>query len=540
MKNNLRITAAQINTIVGDIKGNAQKIIKAAKYARDTQKADLVVFPETVLTGYPPEDLLLRQELYKQTQAALKQIHTKVKNIYILLGLPTIEEKKRFNTAVLIFNGKIRASYHKQHLANYGIFNEKRYFAEGAKTCVVKIKNVKTAITICADLWVEKPMLDAKKAGAQLLISINASPFDLQKSQLRESVIKRRAREGKMPIVYVNSVGGQDGLVFDGGSIVVNAQGNITQRAPFFVEKLMPIDLTIKPKVTPIKQPLLPLGSVEERVYQALVLGVRDYIEKNNFKGAIIGVSGGIDSALTLAIAVDALGKDRVEALYLPSRYSSDLSAQIAKEESKLLGVKHTVISIEKTFQAHLNSLPKEWNKSPKDSTEENIQARCRGVMLMAFSNKKGLIVLSTGNKSEMAVGYATLYGDMVGGFCVLKDVPKTLVYRLAKYRNKISPVIPEAAITRAPTAELAPNQKDSDSLPPYPVLDEILKHYIELEQSVDKIIAAGFARKTVTKVIGMVNGSEYKRRQSPPGVKITTCAFGRERRYPITSRFEG
>ncbi|CAL7961745.1 Glutamine-dependent NAD(+) synthetase [Gammaproteobacteria bacterium] len=540
MKNNIYITAAQINTIVGDVKGNAKKIISASLYARDKQQADLVVFPETTLTGYPPEDLLLRSELYKHIKTALKQIQTKVKNIYIILGLPTKEQNKCFNTAILIYNGKIRARYHKQNLPNYGVFDDKRYFTAGTKSCTVNIKNIRIAITICADMWDIGPMRMAKKARAQLMIGINASPFDIRKYQRREQVLKSRAREGKMPIVYVNAIGGQDEVVFDGGSMVVNAQGKITQQAPFFTEDLMLINIATVPKLYPIKRRLPPVGNTEELVYQALVLGVRDYVEKNNFQGAIISVSGGIDSALALAIAVDALGRDRVETIYLPSRHSSSLSEQITKEEAKTLGVKLDVISIEPVFKAYLNNLPTEWNKLPKDSTEENIQARCRAIMLMAFSNKKNLLVLSTGNKSEMAVGYATLYGDMVGGFCVLKDVPKTLVYRLAEYRNKISPVIPQAAITRAPTAELAPHQKDSDSLPSYPILDEIIERYIELNQSIDKITAAGFDRTTVTKVVKMIKHSEYKRRQSPPGVKITINAFGRERRYPITSKFEG
>jgi NAD+ synthase (glutamine-hydrolysing) len=539
MKNNIYITAAQINTIVGDVKGNAKKIISASLYARDKQQADLIVFPETTLTGYPPEDLLLRSELYKHIKIALKQIQTKVKNIRIILGLPTKEQNKCFNTAVLIYNGKIRARYHKQHLPNYGVFDDKRYFAAGTKSCTINIKNIRIAITICADIWDKEPMRIAKKARAQLMISINASPFDIRKYQRREQALKSRAREGKMPIVYVNAVGGQDEVVFDGGSMVVNTQGKVTQRAPFFTEDLMLIDIVTVPKLHPIKRRLPLVRNTEELVYQALVLGVRDYVEKNNFRGVIISVSGGIDSALTLAIAVDALGKDRVETIYLPSRHSSSLSEQITKEEAKTLGVKLDVISIEPVFKACLNNLPKKWNKLPKDSTEENIQARCRAIMLMAFSNKKNLLVLSTGNKSEMAVGYATLYGDMVGGFCVLKDVPKTLIYRLAKYRNKISLVIPQAAITRVPTAELAPHQKDSDNLPVYPILDTIIERYIELNQTVDKITAAGFDRTTVIKVVKMIKHSEYKRRQAPPGVKITTNAFGRERRYPITSKFD-
>lgn len=540
MKNHLKISAAQINPIVGDITGNTEKIIASAIYARDQQQADLVIFPEMALTGYPPEDLLLRQELYKKTKIALKQLQTKIKNIYIILGAPTKINQHCFNTAMVIYNGKVLANYHKQQLPNYGVFDEKRYFTAGTKTCVVKIKGVRTAIMICEDLWFKERVLTAKNLGAQLLISINASPFDLQKPLMREKLLATRAREGKMPIVYVNIVGGQDELVFDGGSLVVNHQGIVTQRAAFFAENLMPIKIAITvKKLQPITQPFLPLPDAAELVYQALVLGVKDYIEKNSFKGVIVSVSGGIDSALTLAIAVDALGKERVETLYLPSRYSSSLSGKIAAAASENLGVKHTVITIEPIFATLLKSLPQEWSKTTKNPTRENLQARCRGTLVMAFANNKELIVLSTGNKSEMAVGYATLYGDMVGGFCVLKDIPKTLVYQLAQYRNQISEVIPKAAINRAPSAELAKNQKDSDDLPPYPILDEILKRYIELNQTLDQISAAGFSRATITKVISLVNLSEYKRRQAPPGIKITTHAFGRERRYPITSRFD-
>lgn len=545
MKNHLRITAAQINATVGNIGGNTQKIIASACYARDNQQADVVVFPELALTGYPPEDLLFRPELYAQTAIALKQIQAAAKNIYIILGLPTKEKQQCFNSAVVIYNGKIRACYHKQLLPNYGVFDEKRYFTAGTKSCVFKIKGIKIALTICEDLWFKEPILAAKKLGAQLMLSINASPFDIKKPRLREQTLAKRAREGKMPIIYVNTIGGQDELLFDGGSLVVNSAGKTTQRAPFFTEQLMSIDIIKENNVLKLA-PIDPsnLGykpkhkeHMVELVYKGLVLGVKDYIEKNGFKGAIVSVSGGIDSALTLAIAVDALGKDRVETLYLPSRYSSALSTKIAATESKALGIKHSVVSIEPIFKACLNSLPQEWPKNLENSTKKNLQARCRSNILMAFSNKKGLIVLSTGNKSEMSVGYATLYGDMAGGFCVLKDVPKTLVYDLALYRNKISPVIPQAAISRAPSAELAKNQKDSDDLPPYPILDEILKRYIELNQTCNQIVKAGFDKTTVTKVIKMVNNSEYKRRQSPPGPKITTRAFGKERRYPITSK---
>ncbi len=534
-KKNLRIVAAQINTTVGDIGGNTEKIIKSAIAARDEKNADVIVFPELALTGYLPEDLLLRQELYDETKAALKELKTKVKNIYIVLGLPIKEEKHYFNSALVIYNGKIIAKYHKQVLPNYGVFDEKRYFTAGAKTCVITIAGVKTGIVICRDMWSKEPIRAAKKGGAELIVVINASPFDVQKPFSREKTLASRARENKLPIIYVNSIGAQDEIVFDGGSLVVNSRGVITQRASFFSESLMSVDFPLS-----ANRLVLPQKNIVELVYQALVLGVRDYIGKNNFKGALVGVSGGIDSALTLAIAADALGKDRVRAVYLPSRYSSDLSAKISAETSRLLGVKHTTLSIEPAFKAFLNTLPKEWRKNLKSPVIQNLQARCRATILMAFSNKMGSIVLATGNKSEVAVGYATLYGDMAGGFSALKDVSKTLVYKLAKYRNEISKAIPKAAITRAPTAELAKNQKDADDLPIYPVLDEILERYVELNQPIKKIIAAGFSRKTVEKVIGMINRSEYKRRQAPPGIKITTCAFGRERRYPITSKFSG
>lgn len=537
MKNHLYITAAQINPIVGDISGNAEKIITNIVAARDQQKADIIVFPEMVLTGYPPEDLLLRQELYQQTRTALKRILTKTKNIYVILGAPTKEQQKYFNTAIVMHNGKIIAHYHKQTLPNYGVFDEKRYFTAGTKTCIVNIKNNKIAITVCEDLWFKEPAHAAKKMQAQLIISINASPFDRQKPFLREQILSQRARENKLPIVYVNMVGGQDELIFDGGSMVINESGFITKRAPFFKEKLMQVNFALDTKKIILPPKPAPKINTIELIYNALVLGVRDYIEKNNFTSVIVSTSGGIDSALTLAIAVDALGKDRVETIYLPSRYSSKLSGKIAREEAAILGVKYSIISIESVFKAFLKSLPKEWAKHPKNSMEQNIQARCRAIILMAFANKKGSIVLSTGNKSEMAVGYATLYGDMVGGVCVLKDVSKTLVYQLARYRNKISCVIPQAAIDRTPTAELAYHQKDSDDLPPYPILDKILERYIELNQPLDEIARAGFNKKLVMKVINMVNKNEYKRRQAPPGIKITTRAFGRERRYPITAR---
>jgi NAD+ synthase (glutamine-hydrolysing) len=534
----LRIAAAQINTLVGDIAGNSAKIIQYALRAREELHADIIVFPELTITGYPPEDLLLRSELYKRVNQALALIKKEVKGIHILLGFPEQIANKSYNSAAVIYNGKTLATYRKHELPNYGVFDEKRYFYPGTQPSMFTLKKTKIAIAVCEDLWFPETMRQSKKNGAHLILSLNASPFDLNKPQLREQVLRKRVKENKIPIVYVNAVGGQDELIFDGGSMVMDATGKITQRAAFFQEELMTIDFATAKKITPTKTNIAPIGSLEERAYKALVLGIRDYLTKNHFKGAIIGISGGVDSALTAAIAVDALGKDRVTMLYMPSRYTAPLSKKIVQDLATKLGVKLSTIAIEPIFAAFLQSLKNEFGSLPPDVTEENLQARCRGTLLMAVSNKKGLIVLSTGNKSENAVGYATLYGDMAGGFCVLKDVPKTLVYKLCAYRNSISPVISPEVITRPPSAELAPNQKDTDSLPPYATLDAILELYIEKDFSADKIVALGFERATVEKVIRMVTHNEYKRRQAPPGVRITLRAFGRDRRYPITSGF--
>ncbi len=532
----LRLSLAQLNLLVGDIAGNADRVIRAARHARDGQHADAVLFPELTLTGYPPEDLLLRPELIRRVEEALVRIGAATAGIDVILGYPRMQAGQLFNAAGLIRNGEVVAEYHKQRLPNYSVFDEKRYFQAGTKPCLLEIKGIPTGLTICEDIWEEGPAAQAAAAGAQLLLNLNASPYHRGKAPEREQLLQQRARENGLSIVYLNLVGGQDELVFDGGSFVVNARGDLVQRSAFFSEEQTLLEVGAGGAVAPGR--IEPAPGEEAGVYSALVLGVRDYITKNGFKGAVLGLSGGIDSALTLAIAVDALGADQVEAVMMPSRYTAKMSNEDAREEAERLGVQYRSISIEPAFVAFQEMLAEEFAGLPKDVTEENIQARCRGIVLMAISNKKGKILLTTGNKSEMSVGYSTLYGDMAGGFAPIRDVPKTLVYRLAEYRNRLSPVIPRRVIERPPSAELAPDQKDSDSLPPYDILDAILMRYVEQDQSVEQIVAAGYDEATVQRVARLVDRNEYKRRQAPPGIKITRRAFGRDRRYPLTSGF--
>ncbi len=541
MPQSLRIVMAQIDLLVGDIDGNADKVIAAAIRARDECQAHAVAFPELTLSGYPPEDLLLRPGFNRRVAAALARVAEQVHGIDVILGYPQQSDGGLYNAASLLRDGAVVATYHKFELPNYSVFDEKRYFIAGDAPCVVEIAGVPVGLTLCEDIWHPRPAQAAQAAGARLLINLNASPFHLGKRNERIETLQARTHETGLPVLYVNLVGGQDELVFDGASLVMNADGSLAQRAPAFEEGLYVADFTVDDdgRVSAVQGTVSTPSCPEESVYKALVLGVRDYIEKNGFPGAIIGLSGGIDSALTLAVAVDAIGAERVEAVMMPSRYTQDISLADAHAEARTLGVEYHVLPIETAFKAFLDILEDEFAGAGPDTTEENIQARCRAVILMAISNKKHKVVLSTGNKSEVSVGYCTLYGDMAGGFDVLKDVPKTLVYRLSEYRNRLSPVIPRRVIERPPSAELAPDQKDSDSLPPYDVLDAILEMYVEQDRCAEEIVAAGYDSATVDRVIRLVNMNEYKRRQAAPGVRITRRAFGRDRRYPITSGYD-
>jgi NAD+ synthase (glutamine-hydrolysing) len=537
----LRIAMAQLDMLVGDITKNTQSVIDAACKARDEEHADVVVFPELTLTGYPPEDLLLRSSLDTRIESALAKLLAEIRDIHVVVGYPRRIDGELFNCAGVIYQGQLLVEYAKQKLPNFLVFDDKRYFSEGREPGIVEIKGVKVGLSICEDIWHPEPIAQAKAAGAELILNLNASPYHIEKMGEREALLHQRAIEVTLPIVYVNYMGAQDELVYEGGSFVVNVKGEKIMQAPWFEAGLYSIDMIVDDsqpnKVEPVAGVIAPALGVEASVYQAMVLGLRDYITKNRFKGIVLGLSGGIDSALSLAVAVDAIGADRVQAVMMPYTYTSSISLHDAEEEANLLGVKYSVLPIEAMVSAFTDVLAPEFEGYGKDTTEENLQARTRGVTLMAISNKKGYMVLTTGNKSEMAVGYATLYGDMVGGYSVLKDVFKTLVFKLCRYRNTLGYVIPERVITRPPSAELAPDQKDEDSLPSYDILDEILRMYIEEDQSAEAILATHkFDRETVYRVLRLVDVNEYKRRQSPTGVRITARGFGRDRRYPITN----
>lgn len=541
--NGLKIAIAQQSFFVGDVVNNAKKMVSLANLARE-KGANIIVFPELALLGYPPEDLLLRPSLQARIKLAF-EILSDVKEIVMLVGYPHIDQNGTFNSVAIVHNGQQKGFYHKQCLPNYGVFDERRYFKQGQNQVLFDYQGLTIGLLICEDLWQQKPIAMLKEKGADIVFCLNASPFEQGKQEQRKALLKEQASKHQLPIVYVNTVGGQDDLVFDGGSMVVDADGEVVHEAPRFLPSILytlaQFD-QITNKVTLSKQRRTPLAlSQISETYQALVVGLRDYVNHSGFKGVLIGLSGGIDAALTLSIAVDALGADKVYAVMMPYQYTSQISLQDAQAQAKRLNVSYTVCPIHSAVEGMRHTLHPMFDHSTNDSTEENIQARARGMILMALSNKFGHLVLTTGNKSEMAIGHATLYGDMAGGFDVLKDIYKTQVYALANYRNRLedTPVIPERVIARPPTPELRPDQKDSDHLPDYELLDTILELYIDRDFGFDAIVAQGYDKDMVKKILTLVDNNEYKRRQAPIGTKITHRAFGRERRYPLVNHWQ-
>ena len=539
MSNRIRLCLAQENFCVGDVDGNKSLIIDAIAAAK-ARGVDIIAFPELAVTGYPPEDLLFRPGLHEQVKAALSELARHADGIHVIVGYPEKDGSALYNSAACLLNGKLIANYRKQQLPNYAVFDEKRYFDPGNEITIVEVKGVRFSLSICEDIWVADTARNARAANADMIININASPYRIGKREARLQALTRGIDVSGLPVAYVNLIGGQDELVFDGGSLVIDEKSNVIAQAPEFAPSNLLIDVSNNDGVLEFSNTTVAeLPTDYENIYQALVLGVGDYVRKNRFKGVVLGLSGGIDSALTLAIAVDAIGGENVHAISMPSRYTADMSIDDAVKQCEELGCHCDIVPIEEPFNAFNTALAPLFTGYESDVTEENIQARCRGLILMAVSNKTGNIVLATGNKSEMAVGYATLYGDMCGGFAPIKDVPKTLVYALAEWRNTQGVAIPERVITREPSAELREDQKDSDSLPEYDVLDPILEKYIELDMTPSSIAAHGFDIETVNRVARMVDRNEYKRRQAAPGVRISERAFGRDRRYPITSRYD-
>lgn len=557
-----RIALAQINVTVGDFAGNVARIVAAARAAHH-DGAQLMIAPELALSGYPPEDLLLRPAFYAASAAALDELAMQLKafdGLAVLVGHPMraadgapgvdgnanrpiergVPPSDTYNAASLIVGGEIVGTYRKQDLPNAEVLDEKRYFATDTEPLVFELNGVKYGVLICEDAWHASAAQIARAAGAQVLLILNGSPYHMNKDAVRMEILRARIRETGLPMVYVNLVGGQDELVFDGGSFVLDASGELVAKMPQFEEGHAIVEFD---GARPLPARIAPELPLEAQVYRALVMGVRDYIGKNGFPGAIIGLSGGVDSALVLAVACDALGPDRVRAVMMPSRFTADISTTDAADMAQRVGVRYDEIAIAPMFDAFRAALAAEFEGRAEDATEENIQARIRGTLLMALSNKFGSIVLTTGNKSEMAVGYCTLYGDMAGGFAVIKDIAKTLVYRLCRYRNAAPEfathdIIPERILTRAPSAELRENQTDQDSLPPYDVLDAIMRMYMEEDRPLADIVAAGYAEADVKRVTRLIKINEYKRRQAPIGIRVTHRAFGRDWRYPITSRF--
>jgi NAD+ synthase (glutamine-hydrolysing) len=535
----LRLALGQLNLLVGDVAGNAKKIVAAAERACRDLETDLLVLPELTLSGYPPEDLLFHRGFRVAVEKGMETVRGAKTGCGFLVGFPEYAGTQIFNSAALIEAGQVRATHRKSCLPNYKVFDEKRYFQTGSQPTVVDFRGFRIGLLVCEDIWEPEPAQLAKSAGAEMFVVLNASPYEIHKQRNREDIVRRCVRDNGLPVVYVNMLGGQDELVFDGNSFVMDAAGNVVMRAPPFEEGLYEVDFErVDGAVRPVPAAIAPELADAESVYRTLVLGVRDYVAKHGFPGVVLGLSGGIDSALTLAIAVDALGKEKVHAVMMPSPYTSQMSLDDAKGQAEIMGVKYSVLPISDMMKAAESTLRDEFAGRKPDTTEENIQSRSRMVLLMGISNKTGKMLLTTGNKSEMAVGYATLYGDMAGGFAPIKDCSKLLVYRLAAYRNSVEAVIPERVITRPPSAELRPDQKDSDSLPPYDILDPILEAFIEDDLSVDEICAKGFERATVVRVLDLVKRNEYKRRQAPPGVRVSRRAFGRDWRYPITSGY--
>lgn len=533
----VKVAIAQINSIVGDFAGNRAKIVEFSRRAAELG-ADIVLTPELALAGYPPEDLLLRQSFYAKTAEAFDVLIADLaafKDLHVVIGHPISQDGARFNAASVVVNGKLLGTYHKSDLPNDTVFDEKRYFSPGTEAFVFAVKGIRFGLNICEDTWFPQAPARAKAAGAQVLLVPNGSPYHMKKQHLRHDVMRANVISQGLGLVYANLVGGQDELIFDGNSFVMNDQGEVCAQLKHFEEDLQIIEFD---GAHPVSSNIAAELSLEAQVYKALVLGVRDYIGKNGFSGGIIGLSGGVDSALTLAVAVDALGAAKVRAVMMPSPYTAEISWVDSRDMAQRVGVRYDEVPINDCFAAFRKTLADEFKGLPEDTTEENIQARIRGTILMALSNKHGAIVLTTGNKSEMAVGYCTLYGDMAGGFAVIKDIAKTLVYRLCEYRNTISDVIPQRILTRAPSAELRPDQVDQDSLPPYEVLDAIMQMYMEENRGIAEILAAGYRKEDVERVTRLIKINEYKRRQAPVGIRVTHRAFGRDWRYPITSRF--
>ncbi|PZU53970.1 MAG: NAD+ synthase [Thauera sp.] len=531
----LRIAVAQLNCVVGDLDHNAALILDAAHRAAE-QGASLLLTPELALCGYPPEDLLLRPDFHRACARPLARIAAEApRDLAVLVGHPHASGECRYNAASLIRGGRIETTYFKMRLPNYEVFDEERYFDAGTQPLVIDVEGVKVGVNICADVWEPGAAEAAAAAGAQLLAVLNASPYHLNKPVTREQVVAERVLATGIPVVYCNLVGGQDELVFDGASFALDRRGRLAWRAPHCREHFATVEFSAGDIVA---EPLPPVTTVEQDCYEALVLGVRDYLGKNGFRSALIGLSGGVDSALTLCIAVDAIGADHVRAVMMPSPYTAQMSLDDSRELVRNLGVRYDEVSIAPAMQTFEQMLKPLFGDAAADTTEENVQARARMIMLMALSNKTGAIVLTTGNKSEMAVGYSTLYGDLAGGFAVIKDIYKTFVYRLCAWRNSQRHDIPDNILTRAPSAELRPNQTDQDSLPAYEILDAIIQAYMERDQSPREIIAAGFAENDVKRVIGLLKRNEYKRRQAPPGVRVTERGFGKDWRYPITNRY--